>query len=125
MSTAIRVGRAPLEVVTAFNDAWNRANLDDLLALITEDCVFENTSPSPDGERFIGKDAIRIAWAPVLNTNGMRFEAEELFEVGDRVVVRWVYHWIDGKGSPGHVRGVDLIRVRDGLVAEKLSYVKG
>ena len=125
MSTANRADRSPLEVVNRFNDAWNRANLDDLLALISENCVFENTSPSPDGERFTGKVAVGRAWAPVLETAGMRFEAEELFEAGDRVVVRWVYHWTDGEGSPGHVRGVDLIRVRDGLVSEKLSYVKG
>jgi hypothetical protein len=25
----------------------------------------------------------------------------------------------------GHVRGVDVLRVRDGRVAEKLAYVKG
>jgi hypothetical protein len=35
-------------------------------------------------------------------------------------VVRWRYAWGDG-----HVRGVDVFRVRGGLVAEKLSYVKG
>jgi len=28
-------------------------------------------------------------------------------------------------GAPVHIRGVDLFRVRDGKVAEKLSYVKG
>jgi hypothetical protein len=36
------------------------------------------------------------------------------------VIVRWRYRW-DG----GHVRGVDVFRVRDGRVAEKCSYVKG
>jgi hypothetical protein len=39
---------------------------------------------------------------------------------GNRVVVRWRYTWKDG-----HVRGVDLFTIRDGLVAEKLAYVKG
>lgn len=32
----------------------------------------------------------------------------------------WRYTW-DG----GHVRGVDLFRIEDDKVAEKLSYVKG
>ena len=32
----------------------------------------------------------------------------------------WCYSW-----NGGHVRGLDLFRVRDGKVAEKLSYVKG
>jgi hypothetical protein len=43
-----------------------------------------------------------------------------MFVTGDRVLTRWRYDWGDG-----HVRGVDVIRVRDGKVAEKLSYVKG
>ena len=36
------------------------------------------------------------------------------------MVTRWRYYF-DG----GHVRGVDVFTVRDGRVAEKLSYVKG
>jgi hypothetical protein len=36
------------------------------------------------------------------------------------VVQCWRYDW-DG----GHVRGIDVFTVRDGLVAEKLAYVKG
>jgi len=38
--------------------------------------------------------------------------------------VRWTYHWLKPTGN-GHVRGVDVFRVRDGKVSEKLSYVKG
>lgn len=53
-----------------------------------------------------------------------RFETEEIFAVAERCIVRWVYHWVREEKA-GHVRGVDLFRVRDGRVAEKLSYVKG
>jgi len=53
-----------------------------------------------------------------------RFETEEIFAAGDRCVVQWTYHWVK-EGKPGHVRGVDIFRVRDGKLAEKLSYVKG
>ena len=45
---------------------------------------------------------------------------EEVVVADGRVVVRWRYDF-----GGGHVRGVDLFTVRDGLVAEKLSYVKG
>jgi hypothetical protein len=47
-----------------------------------------------------------------------------MFAAGDRCVVRWRYDWVR-EGEAGHVRGVDLFRVREGKVAEKLSYVKG
>ena len=54
------------------------------------------------------------------------FEAEEQFAAGDRCVVRWRYEWGDSSTpEPHHVRGIDVFRVRDGLVAEKVCYVKG
>jgi hypothetical protein len=40
-------------------------------------------------------------------------------------VVRWRYAWGALDGDGGHVRGVDVMRFRDGLVCEKYSYVKG
>ena len=39
--------------------------------------------------------------------------------------MRWVYHWNNPDGREEHIRGVDLYTVRDGQIAEKLSYVKG
>ena len=53
------------------------------------------------------------------------FSEEESFVAGDRGVLRWRFDWVDDDGAPGHVRGVDVLRFRDGQVCEKLSYVKG
>lgn len=110
----------PLKVVEAFGMAWADHDLDAALALVTSDCVFDATGPAPDGTRWVGVEAIRAVWGPIFDDRNSRFEAEETFQAGDRVVQRWRYTF-DG----GHVRGVDLFRVRDGHVAEKLSYVKG
>ncbi len=109
-----------LEVVDAFGAAWGAHDLDATLALVTDDCVFESTEPAPDGTRFEGRDAIRKAWQPIFDDENAVFEAEEIFGSGDRVIQRWRYAWTDG-----HIRGVDVFRVRDGRVAEKFSYVKG
>jgi uncharacterized protein (TIGR02246 family) len=112
-------------IVQRFNEAFNRHDVDAVMALMTEDCVFENTRPRPDGERYQGQAAVRGFWEQFFaRSPDARFDAEEVFATGDRCVVRWVYHWVRD-GEPGHVRGVDLFRVRDGRVAEKLSYVKG
>ena len=114
-------------VVERFGAAFNAHDVAAIMALMTPDCVFENTSPAPDGERFAGQAAVRACWerlfavAPTAN-----FTWEETVVAGDRAVVRWLYRWAaDGPDGPGHVRGVDVLRVRDGLIAEKLSYVKG
>ena len=112
-------------VVERFNAAFNRHDVPAIMALMTDDCVFDSTRPPPDGERVVGHDAVAGFWAAFFERSpAARFETEELFACGDRCVVRWTYHWVRD-GMPGHVRGVDLFRVRDGRVAEKLSYVKG
>jgi limonene-1,2-epoxide hydrolase len=110
----------PLEVVAVFGAAWANHDLDAAMELVTTDCVFDNTSPAPDGTRCVGHEAIRAIWSPIFNDVASQFEPEETFSVDDRVVQRWRYSWADG-----HVRGVDVFRIRDGKVAEKLSYVKG
>ena len=112
--------RTALQVVEEFGTAWGAHDLEATLALVSDDCVFDATGPAPDGVRHVGRAAIRAAWQAIFADTGSRFEPEETFEAGDRVVQLWRYSWGDG-----HVRGVDVFKVRDGLVSEKLSYVKG
>ena len=106
--------------VDAFGERWAAHDLDGTLALISDDCVFDATGPAPDGTRCVGRDAIRAAWAPIFANTESQFTVDENIEAGDRVTQLWTYSWGDG-----HVRGIDVFRVRDGLVTEKFSYVKG
>jgi uncharacterized protein (TIGR03086 family) len=117
-----RFGRSPLlAAVERFNAAFARRDVDAIMAQMTDDCVFESTGPAPDGRRFEGQVAVRRCWEELFaESPSARFEFIETLVSGDRGVVRWTYHW-DG----GHVRGVDMVRIRDRKVAEKLSYVKG
>ena len=111
--------------IERFNEAFNRHDVDAIMALMTEECVFENT-PAPDGERYAGQAVVRAFWEQFFTASPhAHFTTEDLFAAGDRCTVRWLYRWRDEAGIEGHVRGVDLFRVRDGKVAEKLSYVKG
>jgi ketosteroid isomerase-like protein len=112
-------------VVERFNEAFNRHDVDAIMRSMTEDCVFENTRPAPDGTRIVGQSAVRAFWEEFFQRSPhARFETEELISSDDRCIVLWRYSWIRD-GAPGHVRGVDVFRIRDGKVAEKLSYVKG
>ncbi len=110
----------PVAIVEAFGRAWSDHDLDAALALVTDDCVFDATGPAPDGLLHVGPLAIRDAWRPIFDDRSSQFQAEETFASGDRVIQLWRYSW-DG----GHIRGVDIFKVRDGRVAEKRSYVKG
>ena len=113
------------EVVTRFNSAINAHDARAVAALLTDDTVFENTGPVPDGSRIEGKAAVAAFWEKWFAANpDARFDAEEIIVAGDRCVVRWIYRKTrDGK--PWHLRGVDVLTVRDGKIAVKLAYVKG
>lgn len=114
-----------METIQRFNEACNAHDVDRIMALMTDDCLFENTRPPPDGERVEGQVAMRAFWEQFFQRSPQaHFETEEIFVAGDRCVVRWRYSWVRD-GTPGHVRGVDVFRVREDKVAEKLSYVKG
>ncbi len=117
--------QATRAVIERFNEAFNRHAADAVAALVTDDTVFEDTSPPPDGRRIEGRAAVVEFWRAWFARNSdARFEAEEIIVSGRRAVVRWVYHKMRS-GQPWHLRGVDVFAVRDGKVAAKLAYVKG
>jgi len=111
--------------IKSFNEAFNAHDADGLAALLTDDTVFEDTAPAPDGRRIQGKAAVVEFWRAWFARNlDAQFEAEEIIVSGSRATVRWVYRKMRN-GQPWHLRGVDIFTVRDGKVAAKLAYVKG
>ena len=107
-------------VIQRFHDALNSHDIETLTPLVHEECVFETTTP-PDGTRFEGRAAVLEACQEFFDQSpDAQFEMEDVVTVDDRAFVQWRYAWTDG-----HVRGVDVMRVRDGQVIETFAYVKG
>ena len=87
-------------MVTRFCQAFDRGDVDAVMALVTGDCAFESTYPAPDGERLTGQSAVRKYWEHFFaTTEDPRFQNEEMFASGDRVVSRWRFSW--GSGETG------------------------
>jgi ketosteroid isomerase-like protein len=123
--SSLTMAQTTRTVIDRFNEAFNRHDADSLTLLLTDDTVFEDTSPAPDGQRIEGKAAVVAFWRGWFARNAdALFEAEDVIVSGDRAVVRWVYRKLRS-GQPWHLRGVDVFTVRDGKVAAKLAYVKG
>ncbi|MBI4672611.1 MAG: nuclear transport factor 2 family protein [Chloroflexi bacterium] len=113
-------------IVGAFNDALNARDVDGMMRRMTGDCVFEHTYPAPDGTRYVGQSAVRAFWENFFAwSRNARIEIEEIFAANNRGVMRWTYRWTDSSGVEGHVRGVAVYRIENGLIAKKFSYVKG
>lgn len=115
-----------MRVVLAFNEAFNRHDVAGMMQLMSDDCVFESTDPAPDGATYKGKLEVSQYWQEFFHQSPQaHIVIEEIFGFGKRCIMRWRYDWVDAAGNKGHVRGVDLFEVKDGLINQKLSYVKG
>lgn len=113
------VDAAPITVAEAFAAAWDAQDLDATLALVTDDCIFESARPATNGDRVQGREELRRVWAPSFEPSDATMEVEATYGAGDRVVQQW--RFVDGDRV---IRGVDILRVRNGRICEKLGYVK-
>jgi hypothetical protein len=60
-------------------------------------------------------------WSAIASEPDTRFDVEETFVAGERATIRWRYWPAEGNS----IRGVNLMRVADGLIVEAMGYVKG
>jgi steroid delta-isomerase-like uncharacterized protein len=127
-STAVRM------LAERYGEAWNRQDLDAIMDLHAEDCVFvAHAAGSPPAE---GKDAVREAFAGYIAMMPDINFAERSLHVGED-------HWVlestmsgtveqaievegesfGSRGSRVEVPCVDVIEVREGLVTSKHTYL--
>jgi ketosteroid isomerase-like protein len=110
-----------------WNLAWDRHDLEGVMALFHKEVVFENWT----GARVKGREALREAWAPWFADHGnFRFVEEETFidETTQKVLYRWSLEWPSfengHEGKPEKRRGVDVIHFKDGKIINKLTFSK-
>lgn len=109
-------------VIHQFNQAFLLHDPAQLESLIAPGCVLENTTNGPDGDRHVGRDACLAVWQGIARNREGRFELEETRVMDEHATIFWRYSW--GAGAAESVRGVNLMRVRDGLIVEGRGYVK-
>ena len=114
---------AMLQEITA---AFDRHDLDGILAHFTDDAVFEGPrGPDRWGTRFEGKEAIRDAFAARFSgIPDVRYRDEGTFVDGERGASEWTLSGTTAAGEPIEVRGCDLWTFRDGKIVKKDSFWK-
>ncbi|MDH7488318.1 MAG: nuclear transport factor 2 family protein [Anaerolineae bacterium] len=113
-------------VVLEFAEAFNRHDVAGMVRLLTDDCLLATAGPAPEGATYAGKAAVAEFWQDFFRRSPQaRLKIEDIFGFGLRCVMRWRCDWVSASGEPGHVRGVDIFQVRERLICEHRSYVKG
>lgn len=106
--------------------AWNAHDIDALMALITDDCVFDaSAGPAPHGARHEGRAAVRAAFLTVWETFPDAQWAEGRHSVaGSRGFSEWIFRGTRRDGVRVEVRGLDVLELRDGRIARKDTFRK-
>ena len=110
-------------LVCDFTDAFNREDLDAVMAYLTDDAVYDQF----DGTRAVGKAAIRAAFVPQFRGDfgTIRFRTEDCFVDADarKAMIRWTCT-LERDGLTRGWRGLDLLHFEGRLVKEKHTYAK-
>ncbi len=109
-----------------FAEAWNRHDCEALLAMVTDDCVFETSfGPHPYGDRHKGKSALRVAFPRIWEMfRDARWEDATHVVCGERGFSEWTFRGTDRSGEKIEMRGVDIFTFSDGKICRKDTYRK-
>ena len=115
-----------IELLDRFADAWNRHDLEALMSMMTDDCVFQaSAGPHVDGQRSEGQPSVRAAYAAVFETfPDAHWGNARHFVAAHRGVSEWTFTGTRKDGTRVEVNGCDLFTFRDGKIAIKNSYRK-
>lgn len=117
---------ADLATIIEVTNAFDRHDLDAIMAHFAPDAVFDSPrGPEPWGRRFVGTEAIRAAFAGrFAGIPDVRYLDGSHFVSGDRGTSEWTISGTTTEGERIEVRGCDLWTFRDGLIVRKDSFWK-
>ena len=115
-----------VKLLDDFADAWNRHDLDALMSMMTDDCVFAaSAGGQPEGQRSEGQQAVRAAYAAVFAAfPDAHWANARHFIAGNRGVSEWTFTGSQADGKRVEVTGCDVFTFRNGKIAVKNSYRK-
>lgn len=122
----MRESEVTVETLEQVLDAFNRHDLDAIMAFFADDAVFESPrGPDPWGSRAVGKAAVREGLAArFTGIPDVHYSDDRHWVCGNRGVSEWLLTGTTTAGERIAVRGCDHWEFRDGLVVRKDSYWK-
>ncbi len=115
-----------VETLKRILEAFNRHDLDAIMAFFADDCVFEMPrGPHPWGQRFVGKVQVREGLASrFTGLPDVHYGQDSHWVCGTKGVSEWLLTGTTPDGEHVEVRGCDHFEFRNGKIVRKDSYWK-
>jgi ketosteroid isomerase-like protein len=111
----------------AFSAAWNRHDLDAIMAMSSEDCdFFASAGAAPSGAAFHGQEAVRAAYQGIFDMfhDAQWSNSRSTWLGPDRVLTEWQFHATKPDGITLRVNGLDILELAGDKVRVKNSFRK-
>ncbi len=115
-----------VEILKQFLEAFNRHDLDAIMAFFSEDCSMDSPrGPDPWGARFIGKKQVRNGCASRFEgLPDVHYGEDRHWVVGSMGFSEWTITGTSPSGERVEVRGTDHLEFKAGKIIRKDSYWK-
>lgn len=115
-----------VELLKAFSEALNRHDIDAVMSMMTDDCVFHAVAgPELQGKTFSGQAEVRQGLENAWKTAPDACWVDgEHFVVGDRGFSETTYKGMTTDGVRSEARMIDAFTFRDGKIAVKNAFRK-
>jgi ketosteroid isomerase-like protein len=112
-------------LLEAFGEAWNARDIDRLVSMITDDCVYCASVGAEPGTTYAGKEAVRRGFLKMLAFDaGGESCSGRAFVAGNLGIAEWSYIFQRTCGVSFEVRGCDIFEFRDGRISRKDAFRK-
>ncbi len=113
-------------LLDAIGDAFNRNDIDAVMAFFAEDAVFDHAAgPAVHGTRFVGAAAIRAVFAGLFEkVERVHWETLDARIAGDKGYCEYLRTATMKTGETEACLSVDILTFRDGLIVRKDTYYK-
>ena len=122
----VSTDKEQLRLLDELFEAFNAHDAAMVVALMTEDCIFETAAgPQVFGARHVGRHAVKAAFEAVwAGLPDVSWTVTGHFIAGDRAVSEWIFRATQADGARIEVEGCDLFTLRDGRIAVKKAFRK-
>lgn len=115
-----------LSMLRAFSEAWNRHDLEAIMAMSTDDCEFwAAAGPDVVGGRHVGPEAVAAAYRAIfeLYPDG-RWTNGRITLMDGRALSEWTFVGTTTEGRRVEVLGLDILELEGDRVRIKNSFRK-
>ncbi|UTA80353.1 nuclear transport factor 2 family protein [Halomonas sp. XH26] len=115
-----------VEFLKAFSDALNNHDIDAVMSMMTDDCIFHAVAgPDLQGKSFVGQAEVRQGLENAWKTAPDACWVDgEHFVIGNRGFSETTYKGTTNDGVRSEARMIDAFTFRDGKIAVKNAFRK-